>query len=91
MLTSYTATGKKTRFVILEDVEEFPTFGVKALDTVKDIFRFCQINGGLYYGVPNDVDTANQLKAAAAKAQGKTGEDAELMTMRRFFATRFAS
>lgn len=72
-------------------MEEFPTFGVKALGTVKDIFKFCQINGGLYYGVPNDVDTAAELKAAAAKAQGKSGEDAKLTTTRRFFEKHFAS
>lgn len=85
------ATGKKTRFVILEDVDEFPTYGMKPLETVRDIFKFCQINGGFYYGVPNDVDTAVELKAAAAKAQGKSGDEAKLMTMKRFFETHFTS
>ena len=72
-------------------MDEFPTFGMKPLETVRDIFRFCQMNGGFYYGVPNDVGTAAELKAAAAKAQGKSGEDAELMTMKRFFKAHFAS
>lgn len=91
VLTASVATGKKTRFVTLEDTDEFMTLGMRALGTVKDIFLFCQMNGGLYYGVPNDVDTAAELKTAAAKAQGKEGEDAELMTMKRFFKMHFAS
>lgn len=91
VLMAFVATGKKTRFVTLEDTDEFMTLGMRALGTVKDIFVFCQLNGGLYYGVPNDVDTAAELKAAAAKAQGKDGEGAQLMTMKRFFKMHFAS
>ncbi|SPO06691.1 uncharacterized protein DNG_09384 [Cephalotrichum gorgonifer] len=84
-------TGKKARYVVLENVDDFPTFGMRALETVREIYQFCQIDGGLYYGVPNDVDTAAELKAAAAKAQGKEGEDAKLMTMKKFFKAHFPS
>ena len=90
MLTEIVVTGKKSRYLPFEDVKEFPTYGMKALETVRDVFGFCQASGGLYYGTPNDVDTAAELKAAAAKAQGKEGDEAKLMTLKQFFKTHFA-
>ncbi|KAF6843239.1 NmrA family protein [Colletotrichum musicola] len=83
------ATGKKARYVHVEDWRFFETYGVRALGTVRDMFGFVQLSGGLYYGEPNDAAIPKVLKAAAAEAQGKTGEEAELMTLEKFFKVHF--
>ncbi|KAG7128323.1 NmrA-like family domain-containing oxidoreductase lnaB [Verticillium longisporum] len=82
-------TGKKARFRFMDSWEDVQTYGMTALVTVQRIFGFCQQSGGLYYGVPNDTAAAAELKRAAAAAQGKDGEDAELMTLERFFRQQF--
>lgn len=74
----------------MKAVEEIETYGMTALITVREMFSLCQVSGGLYYGAPNDTTLAAKLKAAAAAAQGKTGEDAQLMTLERFFKQNFA-
>lgn len=81
-----TATGKKTSFRWMDSWKDVPTFGVPALETVKLMFAFCQHSGGRYYGVPSDLAEPAELKAAAAKAQGKTGDAAKLTTFDSFFA-----
>ncbi|KAF6804980.1 NmrA family protein [Colletotrichum sojae] len=83
------ATGKKARYVPLEDWRSFETYGVRALETVRDMFGFAQVSGGLYYSEPNDAAIPKALKAAAAEVQGKTGEEAELMTLEKFFKVHF--
>ncbi|KAF6827170.1 NmrA family protein [Colletotrichum plurivorum] len=83
------STGKKARYVPVEDWRSFETYGVRALETIRDMFGFVQVSGGLYYGEPNDAASPKLLKAAAAEAQGKTGEEAELMTSERFFKVHF--
>ncbi|ROT37484.1 NAD(P)-binding protein [Sodiomyces alkalinus F11] len=85
-----TATGKKARFRFMETWEELETYGMSGLVTVQRMFGFCQYSGGLYYGLPNDTMQAAELKAAAATAQGKTGDDAKLMTLERFFKQHLA-
>ncbi|KAM5352632.1 hypothetical protein ACJ41O_005354 [Fusarium nematophilum] len=77
-------SGKKTRFVPVEDWKTMETYGVGAFETVKYMFGFSQHSGGLYYGVPNDVVTAGGLKARAAEAKGQSGDDAKLMTLEKF-------
>lgn len=84
------ATGKKARFRFMDTWEELETYGMTGLITVQRMFGFCQHSGGLYYGVPNDTAPAAELKAAAAAAQGKTGDDAKLMTLERFFRQNLA-
>ncbi|KAM0280823.1 hypothetical protein ACHAQH_003853 [Verticillium albo-atrum] len=83
-------TGKKARFRFMGSWEDVETHDMTALVTVQRMFGFCQTSGGLYYGVPNDTTIAAELKRAAAAAQGKEGEDAELMTLERFFRQQFA-
>lgn len=83
-------TGKKARFVPIEDWKTMETYGVEAFETVKYMFGFCQHSGGLYYGIPNDVVTTGELKAKAAKAKGVTGDNAKLMTLERFLGKYFA-
>jgi hypothetical protein len=57
------------------------------LEAVKNMFGFCQLSGGLYFGSPNDLAMAQELKAAATKAQGHRSE--ELMTLERFISRHF--
>ena len=82
-------TGKKSRF------EEIPwqsleTYGSRALETVKLMFGFCQESGGRYYGVDTENDTAAILKRKAEEAKGKSGDDAKLLTLEKWFAREFA-
>jgi hypothetical protein len=79
-------TGKKARFIPVDDWKSMETYGMRGLETVKYMFGFCQHSGGRYYGTPNDVAPAAELKAAAAKAQGKDADGSDLVTIERFFA-----
>jgi hypothetical protein len=84
------ATEKKARFEVVpwEDME---TYGMKAIETVKCMFGFCQYSGGKYYGVPTENETSGELKKAAHEAQGKSGADGKLMTLERWFKREFGS
>ncbi|KAH7011457.1 hypothetical protein EDB80DRAFT_891270 [Ilyonectria destructans] len=84
-------TGKKARFVPIEDWKSMETYGVGAFETVKYMFGFCQHSGGLYYGVPNDVVTAGELKARAAEAKGESGDQAKLTSLESFTTKYFAA
>jgi hypothetical protein len=75
----------------MENWKDFPTYGLRPMETVRNMFGFCQSSGGMYYGVPNDVVLPAKLKKAVAEAQGKTGEECELMTMEKFFKAHFSS
>jgi hypothetical protein len=66
------------------------TYGDPGIETVKYMFGFCQYSGGLYYGVPNDLETGGDLKARAAVAKGLAG-DSELMTLGGFWQKYFTS
>ncbi|KAH6697310.1 hypothetical protein F5X68DRAFT_226696 [Plectosphaerella plurivora] len=83
-------TGKKAHFEFMKSWKDVETYGMTALITVQQMFAFCQHSGGRYYGVANDISLPAELKTAAAAAQGKTGEDAQLMTLERFFKQHFA-
>lgn len=67
------------------------TYGERPFETVKYMFGFCQHSGGLYYGVPNDLVTAGELKASAAEAKGESGDADKLTTLERFVTKYFAS
>ena len=86
---SFSVTGKKSRF---EEIkwQDLDTFGVRALETVKLMFGFCQESGGRYYGVETEASTAAELKKLAAEAQGKSGQDTELLGLADFFKREFA-
>lgn len=83
-------TGKKARFDPLASWEDLETYGVKALETVKLIYKFCQHTDGKYFGVQSDKSTPTKLKAAAAVARGRSGAEAELTTAETFFRRAFA-
>ncbi|KAF4452726.1 NmrA-like family domain-containing protein 1 [Fusarium austroafricanum] len=83
-------TGKKARFVPIEDWKTMETYGDPSFETVKYMFGFCQHSGGLYYGVPNDLGPAAELKAKAAEAKGDSSAG-KLMTLETFWKKHFAS
>ncbi|KAH6625833.1 hypothetical protein C7974DRAFT_208293 [Boeremia exigua] len=82
-------TGKKARFEEIPDWRDFNTYGVRALETVKLMFAFCQESGGLYYGEQTDSHTAADLKQRAAEACGKSGDETKLFTLKAFFTREF--
>lgn len=53
------------------------------------MFGFCQLSGGLYFGTSNDLALPKELKAAAAKAQGRS--TGELMSVEQFIAHHFTA
>lgn len=65
------------------------TYGAKEYITIRDMFGFCQISGGLYYGRPNDTLDARQLKASAAAAKGQDKQSTGLATLESFVAQNF--
>jgi hypothetical protein len=80
-------TGKKSRFVPIEDWTTMETHGDRGTDATKRMFGFCQCSGGLYYGVPNDLKIPQELKTSAANAQGNG--DGSLMTLERYLTKHF--
>lgn len=84
-------TGRDAKYEVMQGgPEEIETYGMSALVTVQDMFRFCKEAGGKYFGVENDVTTPQVLKKAAAMAQGLVGEDGgKLMTMEMFWKAEF--
>jgi hypothetical protein len=77
--------------VPIEDWKTMETYGEPGFETVKYMFGFCQYSGGLYYGVPNDLITAGDLKERAANAKGQSGEETKLMTSEGFWKKYFSS
>ncbi|KAF5971867.1 hypothetical protein FCOIX_9689 [Fusarium coicis] len=88
-LVSEFGRGNKARFVPIEDWKTMETYGDQSFETVKYMFGFCQYSGGLYYGVPNDLGPATELKAKATEAKGQSS-DAKLMTLEGFWEKYFA-
>ncbi|KAF5662224.1 family 1 [Fusarium heterosporum] len=84
-------TGEKARFVPIEDWKTMETYGEQSFETVKRMFGFCQYSGGLYYGVPNDLSSARELKARAAEAKGESRDTSELMSLEGFWKKYFSS
>ncbi|KAF4494221.1 hypothetical protein FAGAP_9619 [Fusarium agapanthi] len=89
-LVSEFEKGNKARFVPIEDWKTMETYGDQSFETVKYMFGFCQHSSGLYYGVPNDLSPAAELKSKAAEAKRQSG-DAKLMTLEGFWKKYFAS
>ncbi|EON67999.1 hypothetical protein W97_07146 [Coniosporium apollinis CBS 100218] len=83
-------TGKKSRFTPLPSWKDFNDQGVKTGMGTKLIFGYAQMTGGQVYGAPTDTSAARELKNVAAEAKGVPSEDAELMTIERFFRENFA-
>lgn len=82
-------TGRKSRFVPIQDWRTMETYGAKEYVTIRDMFGFCQISGGLYYGRPNDTTDARELKTAAVEAKGEDRKSAGLATLQSFIGQHF--
>ncbi|CAG7965677.1 unnamed protein product [Penicillium olsonii] len=81
-------TGKKARFVPQAAPSDFPTYGVGALEEIRDIYAFTQHMGGNFFGHPNAIETSKELKKASLKAKGQP--DSKLITIREYFGKHFA-
>ncbi|PWY96729.1 NmrA-like family protein [Aspergillus sclerotioniger CBS 115572] len=81
-------TGKKARFVPQTTPADFPTYGVPALEEIRDIFTFTQYTNGNFFGPPNDIKPSQALKKAALEAKGEKS-DPELITVREYFEKHF--
>ncbi|KAH8666064.1 hypothetical protein BGZ61DRAFT_498513 [Ilyonectria robusta] len=77
-------TGKKARFVPIEDWRSIETNDDRFLVTVRGMFGLCQHSGGCYYGTPNSTEAAFRLKQAAITAQGGNMDNVKLLTLREF-------
>ena len=69
--------------------QDLETYGVRALETVKLMFGFCQESGGRYFGAETEAGTAAELKKIATEASGKTGHETKLSTLEGFFKHHF--
>lgn len=87
---AYPVTGKKARFEEIPRWQDFDTYGIRALETVKLMFGFCQESGGRYYGEETENRTAASPKKVAAEARGLSGHETELLTLEEFFKKEFA-
>lgn len=82
-------TGKKARVRYLGSAEEFPTYGQRVLEDVRDMFRFLQRADGKYFnGEETEMETARRLKADAFMAMG-VSEDYALTSLEEFFRKWF--
>ncbi|KAF2728698.1 NAD(P)-binding protein [Polyplosphaeria fusca] len=84
------ATGKRARFEEIPNWRDLEVYGVRALETVKLMFGFCQESGGRYYGVETENQTAAELKKKGAEACGKSGDGVALLTSEKVFKREFA-
>ncbi|ORY04480.1 hypothetical protein BCR34DRAFT_491484 [Clohesyomyces aquaticus] len=85
------ATGKKAHFEEIPNWQNLEVYGIRALETVKGMFGFCQKSGGRYYGVETENDTAAALKVRASEAKGIFGDKAKLLTLEEWFQREFRS
>ena len=70
-------------------LEEFETYGVYALESVKSMFHFWQESGGLYFGAEQtENQTARDLKRKAWRARGNVREG-KLATLEDYFQDHF--
>lgn len=82
-------TGKKARVKIIESPDEFPTYGLRVMEDVRDMFRFLQRAEGRYFnGEETEDKTSARLKADALKAIG-VSEDYTLMSVEKYFQKYF--
>ncbi|PGH05676.1 hypothetical protein GX51_02836 [Blastomyces parvus] len=82
-------TGKKSRYVPLE-IEKFPTMGIRALESIRDMYSFTQWAGGRYFANQEfDAEPAKALKKSVQEVVAP-GEPKPLMTAEQFFAQMFS-
>tara|TARA_R110002003_G_scaffold149_3_gene13509 strand:+ start:29299 stop:29565 length:267 start_codon:yes stop_codon:yes gene_type:complete len=83
------ATGKKARFEEVAKWQDLEVYGIRALETVKLMFGFCQESGGRYYGDITEAESASELKKKVNEACGKPNNLAKLASLEGFFKREF--
>ncbi|KAH8702908.1 hypothetical protein GQ44DRAFT_753360 [Phaeosphaeriaceae sp. PMI808] len=83
------ATGQKARFEEVPRWQDFEVYGIRALETVKLMFGFCQESGGRYFGDETESETASMLKKKASEACGRSVEASGLLSLEAFFRREF--
>ncbi|KAF2027972.1 NAD(P)-binding protein [Setomelanomma holmii] len=83
------ATGKTARFDEVPKWQNLEVYGIRALETVKLMFGFCQESGARYFGEVTEAETASQLKRSAREACGRRYTNAHLSTTENFFKRGF--
>ncbi|EER40273.1 NmrA family transcriptional regulator [Histoplasma capsulatum H143] len=83
-------TGKKSRYVPIE-TEQFPTMGgIRALESIRDMYVFTQWAGGRYFAnMEFDVEQAKALKKSVQDVVA-AGDPKPLMSSEQFFAKMFS-
>ncbi|POR37239.1 NmrA family protein [Tolypocladium paradoxum] len=84
-------TGKKSRYVPVEDWRSVETYGSPEIETVKTMFGFCQHSGGRYFGEVNNIGPAREIKAKVAAAKGLPAGEGALMTLEKFMGKHFSA
>ncbi|KAH7063865.1 hypothetical protein BKA63DRAFT_183817 [Paraphoma chrysanthemicola] len=82
-------TGKKARFEEVTKWQDLEVYGIRALETVKLMFGFCQASGGRYYGDVTEAGTASELKKKVNEACGRSSGDGHLKSLEDFFKREF--
>lgn len=84
-------TGKKARVKIIASPEDLPTYGLRVMEDVRDMFRFLQRAEGRYFnGDETEDHTSRRLKADALKAMGESG-DYSLTSVEKYFKKYFGA
>ncbi|KID77903.1 NmrA-like family domain-containing oxidoreductase himF [Metarhizium brunneum] len=77
-------TGKKSRYLAIEDWRTIETYGSPDIEGLKTMYAFCQYVDGKYYGVPSSLEQAKELKAKAIVAKGLPREEYPLLNLEEF-------
>ncbi|KID67412.1 NmrA family protein, partial [Metarhizium hybridum] len=77
-------TGKKSRYLAIEDWRTIETYGSPDVEGLKTMYGFCQYVDGKYYGVPSSLEQAKELKAKAIVAKGLPKEEHPLLNLEEF-------
>ncbi|KAJ4355711.1 uncharacterized protein N0V89_003731 [Didymosphaeria variabile] len=85
------ATGKKARFEEIPNWRDLEVYGIRGLETIKNMWGFCQESGGRYFGDETEAKTAAELKKLAAATRGATGKAAQLATLEDFWKANFGT
>ncbi|OJD24292.1 hypothetical protein ACJ73_04347 [Blastomyces percursus] len=90
LFRGHIVTGKKSRYIPLK-IENFPTMGgIRALESIRDMYLFTQWADGRYFA--NQEFDAEQARALKKSVQDVVapGEPKSLMTAEQFFAEMFS-
>ncbi len=87
----WVVTGKKSRYVPIEDWRSIDTVGSLEYETLKGIFGMTHHVDAKYFDLSNDSKAAASLKAKAAMAKGLTDDATGLMTLEQFWRKHFGA